>query len=90
MKKLTVLAILATASLSLSACGEKVVDEASNAEMLATNTMDALANEQLEAAPLDMNTTMAPATEAADPATLAADAAKDAASAAAEAAANQM
>lgn len=86
MKKLFALSLLAPATLGLAACGEKVVDDASNVEMITNETMDVVNDEALESAPLEMNTTAT--NETADPVDQAADAAKEAARAAAEAAAN--
>jgi len=87
MTKLYAAAFIAAASLGLVACGEKAVEEPSNAEFAVNETMDDVGNEALEAVPATNSTT---ANQMSDPAVDAADAAKDAASAAAEAAANQM
>jgi hypothetical protein len=87
MTKLYAVAFAAAASLALAACGEKAVEEPSNAEFAVNETMDDLGNETLEAVP---TVNSAATNQMSDPAVDAADAAKDAASAAAEAAANQM
>jgi hypothetical protein len=89
MTKLFAAAFVAAASLGLAACGEKAVEEPSNAEFAVNETMDDVGNEILEAAPTADN---AATNQMSDRAVDAADAAKDAANAAAaaEAAANQM
>ncbi|MEY3703976.1 MAG: hypothetical protein RLZZ561_1596 [Pseudomonadota bacterium] len=87
MTKLYAAAFIAAASLGLAACGEKAVEEPSNAEFAVNETMEGVGNELLEAAPA---TNSAATNQMTDPAADAADAAKDAASAAAEAAANHM
>ena len=81
MTKLYAAAFIAAASLGLVACGEKAVEEPSNAEFAVNETMDDVGNEALEAVPATNSTT---ANQMSDPAVDAADAAKDAASAAAE------
>ena len=75
------------ASLGLSACGGKAVDDASNAEVALNETMEPVLNEPVEALPV-ANEAVANATK--DVVADAADNAKDAAKAAAEAAAKHM
>ncbi|NBU83692.1 MAG: hypothetical protein EBS21_03640 [Sphingomonadaceae bacterium] len=89
MTKLFAAAFVAAASLGLAACGEKAVEEPSNAEFAVNETMDDVGNEMLEAVPTPNSTDTG---QLSDRAVDAADAAKDAANvaAAAEAAANQM
>lgn len=87
MKKSILVPVILFASLGVSACGGKAVDDASNAEVALNETMEPVLNEPVEALPV-ANEAVANATK--DVVADAADNAKDAAKAAAEAAANHM
>ena len=87
MKKLLAATLIAAASLGLAACGEKAVDDPSNAELAVNETMDNVGDEALEATPAPNSTAT---NQTSDPAGDAANAAKDAISAAADAAENHM
>lgn len=88
MKKSILAPVILFATLGLSACGGKAVDDASNAEVALNETLEPVVNEPVEAQPATNEA--APPAEAKDVVTDAADNAKDAAKAAAEAAANHM